>query len=467
MYNFTRTIRPHISAGRGATVLVSGLSAWFGTTLLVATAFLTVVVQGSSVGESFTVNVLLTVIAGIFSTIAFYVAGVVTANTFATALAGRVRTIALFRLLGTSATTLRRQAARDGLLVGIVGSTLGTGIALGLCAGAVPLLVLTKAIPDLEYQVVTPIVFAPIVVVTTVTWAAAWTGARRVTAVSPLAALNSDVEPVPEVAHRRPVRTVSSVLLLLVGLGALGGSVALGIHTPFALAPAFVGGVLVFSGVIVGDHLLARSSLWLVGLPLRRGALGRMAATSLRQNPQRSIRTLVGLVIGLTLVMTLAVASATFADALARFDTGTESGGDGVIGTTVAILGAILGFSTIISSVGLVNNVSLSISQRSRELGLLRALGLTAAQVRRLIFWEVAQTTAAGVGVSLLLGVFLGWAGAQSLLGSLVGGFVAPSIPWVFIGAVIVASAALALIATAAPSRRALRSSPIKALQPV
>jgi putative ABC transport system permease protein len=114
----------------------------------------------------------------------------------------------------------------------------------------------------------------------------------------------------------------------------------------------------------------------------------------------------------------------------------------------------------------MVNNLSLSVLQRTRELGLLRALGFTATQVRRMVLAESAQLTLAAVLVGLILGIFYGWAGAQSLLGSMYGspGIIVPAVPLALLGIIVVAAAALTLIASVAPARRATRVAPIAAL---
>jgi putative ABC transport system permease protein len=111
----------------------------------------------------------------------------------------------------------------------------------------------------------------------------------------------------------------------------------------------------------------------------------------------------------------------------------------------------------------MVNTHSLSVLQRTRELGLLRALGFTGGQVRRMVLAESAQMTLAALGFGLLLGVFYGWAAAQSLLGSQLG-IAAPTIPWPVLLGVVVFGVLLALVAAAAPARRAIRVSPVVAL---
>jgi len=104
--------------------------------------------------------------------------------------------------------------------------------------------------------------------------------------------------------------------------------------------------------------------------------------------------------------------------------------------------------------------------QRTRELGLLRALGFTGHQVRVMIAAESAQMTAASLLVGLVLGFFYGWAGAQSMFGSVNGspGFVSPGVPLPFLVGVVVLAAVLTLVASVGPSRRATRVTPVAAL---
>ncbi|MEG6529057.1 FtsX-like permease family protein, partial [Bordetella bronchiseptica] len=61
--------------------------------------------------------------------IAIFVAAIVVVNTFSIVVAGRTRTIALLRLLGASASSLRRGFGVEGLIVGGVGAVLGTVLA--------------------------------------------------------------------------------------------------------------------------------------------------------------------------------------------------------------------------------------------------------------------------------------------------------------------------------------------------
>jgi len=73
---------------------------------------------------------------------------------------------------------------------------------------------------------------------------------------------------------------------------------------------------------------------------------------------------------------------------------------------------------------------------------------------------------AAAVGLGVLLGLVYGWAAAQSLLASILRtGIVLPVVPWPLLGAVVLGGAVLALVASAAPARRAIAVSPVRALE--
>ena len=112
------------------------------------------------------------------------------------------------------------------------------------------------------------------------------------------------------------------------------------------------------------------------------------------------------------------------------------AGIDEMLNVTVTIFSVLIGFSALIAAVGMVNNLSLSVLQRTRELGLLRALGFSGAQLRRMIVAESAQLTLAAIAARARARIGYGWAGAQSLLGGAQGEpvLVLPAVPWVMFG---------------------------------
>lgn len=455
--------------GLGSTVLVAALSAWFGTVLFEATFVLIAVSSDGGATNSETGNAALFSIASVFIGIAVYVGAIVTANTFATVIAGRVKTIALLRLIGASSSSLRKYVARDGLVVGALGAVLGAVVGVLTAIVAVRIAVATTDMPDLPYPYLNPALVWPVIVVTLTTWLAAWIGSRSVTAVSPIEAIGQVEEKPATAAAGRPVRTVFAVLFAVGGLAVLALGIVIGMASPLGLFVAFLGGIGSFTAVLLGAHLIMPALLKLSGMIVGRGAVGRLATANSVRYPERSTRSTIGLVIGVTLVTTVAVAAQSFSDtmtALFASQSDVDSGQvQQIIAVAVGILGCLIGFSVIISGVGLVNNLSLGVIQRTREIGLLRALGLTGGQVRALITIESAQMTLTAVVFGLVLGGFYGWAGAQSMLGSIVpGGLVVPTFPLVFLAIVIVGAVALAVIATVGPARRATRIAPIEAL---
>jgi putative ABC transport system permease protein len=125
-------LREHVPS-----VLVASLSAAFGVGLLQVTGFLAAAISVDNVtGGSNTVALLLQIVAIVFIVIAVYVGAIITANTFATIVAGRARSIALLRLLGSSASSQRTAIAAEGLFVGVVGTVIGAAIGTGMAVAA-------------------------------------------------------------------------------------------------------------------------------------------------------------------------------------------------------------------------------------------------------------------------------------------------------------------------------------------
>jgi putative ABC transport system permease protein len=78
--------------------------------------------------------------------------------------------------------------------------------------------------------------------------------------------------------------------------------------------------------------------------------------------------------------------------------------------TLLNIMNALVAFAILIALLGVVNTMALSIVDRTRELGLIRALGMTRGQTRRMVRWETVLITVMGALLGLGVGVFLGWA---------------------------------------------------------
>ncbi|WP_350346808.1 FtsX-like permease family protein [Agromyces sp. G08B096] len=452
------------------TLLVAVLAGTFGVTLLHVTGLLAAAISADDVtGESDTVALMLGIVAGVFVVIAVYVSAIVTANTVSTVVAGRTRLIALLRLIGSSARGERARIAREGLLVGLIGAVagmvLGTAAAFGLQRYAE----LTGLMPETSYDYLNPAVVLPAIAVVLTTWLASWVGSRRVLRVRPIQAIGNSHEQDREELGSRRGRNATALVLVLVGAALLVAGIIWGFDEPYGVLVAMVGGILSFTGIVLAAQVVMPPVLRLVGRLLGPSPAARLAAENAVRHPERSSRMTIGLVIGVTLVTTFAVTMQSYRELLlAAQEVQPEvyAGIDEMLNVTVAVFSVLIGFSALIAAIGMVNTLSLSVLQRTRELGLLRALGFDRRQLRGMIVAEAAALTVAATLTGIVLGFVYGWAGAQALLGGAQGepAIVLPGIPWVMFGVLAVAAGVLTLVASIAPARRAMRVAPVVAL---
>ena len=85
------------------------------------------------------------------------------------------------------------------------------------------------------------------------------------------------------------------------------------------------------------------------------------------------------------------------------------------VNQVLAIVSVMLFLAVIIALVGIANTLGLSIFERTRELGLLRAVGMGRTQVKRMIRWESVIIAILGALFGVVIGVFFGWALQQAL----------------------------------------------------
>jgi putative ABC transport system permease protein len=127
----------------------------------------------------------------------------------------------------------------------------------------------------------------------------------------------------------------------------------------------------------------------------------------------------------------------------------------------VALFSGLLGLAVVIAVIGIANTLSLSIVERTREIGLLRAVGLTRRQTRRMVRWEAIIVAVFGALLGVLVGSGLGWATVFSLADDGLGTFALP------VGQLLVwlALAAIAgVVAAAGPARTAARMNVLEAI---
>jgi putative ABC transport system permease protein len=130
------------------------------------------------------------------------------------------------------------------------------------------------------------------------------------------------------------------------------------------------------------------------------------------------------------------------------------------LNSILGLITALLALAILISVLGIVNTLALGVTERTRELGMLRASGMSRRQVKRMIRHEGALT--ALVGASLGIGAGLAIAGAVSA--ALAGQGVRFAIPVASIAIYAVAAGLAGVIAAAGPARRASRLPVLSAL---
>ena len=122
------------------------------------------------------------------------------------------------------------------------------------------------------------------------------------------------------------------------------------------------------------------------------------------------------------------------------------------INQILGLVFALLFLAIFIALLGIMNTLLLSIVERTREIGLLRAVGMTRKQVKSSVRWESIIVAVFGALLGLVLGVFFGWAMVTALHDQ---GFTNFVIPVGQLGLVVVFAAFAGVVAAAYPARRA------------
>ncbi|MPY55819.1 ABC transporter permease [Streptomyces spongiae] len=122
---------------------------------------------------------------------------------------------------------------------------------------------------------------------------------------------------------------------------------------------------------------------------------------------------------------------------------------------------ALLGLAIVIAVLGVVNTLALSVVERTREIGLLRAIGLARRQLRRMIRLESVVIAVFGAVLGLALGLVWGVCIQQVLA---LQGMKALAIPWGTMVAVVIGSAVVGIVAALLPALRASRMNVLAAI---
>ncbi len=132
----------------------------------------------------------------------------------------------------------------------------------------------------------------------------------------------------------------------------------------------------------------------------------------------------------------------------------------GELNQFLAIVYVLLALSIGIALMGIANTITLSLHERTSELGLLRAVGQTRSQLRRMVRWESVIISTFGTAGGIGLGMFLAW----GLLGSAdgIGTFAAPVGR---LALVLVVGAGVGIVAALRPAHRAARLDVLDAIR--
>ena len=150
----------------------------------------------------------------------------------------------------------------------------------------------------------------------------------------------------------------------------------------------------------------------------------------------------------------ISAALADHPDAKVLDQKGYEKEASGFIGKMLTFVTVMLLLAVLIALLGIVNTLALSVFERTRELGLLRAVGMTRAQVRAMVRWESVVISLIGAVSGAALGIGIGLALSQALKDE---GIKAISIPGPQIALYVALAAVAGVLAAVGPARSAAK----------
>jgi putative ABC transport system permease protein len=131
------------------------------------------------------------------------------------------------------------------------------------------------------------------------------------------------------------------------------------------------------------------------------------------------------------------------------------------IDLVLTLVYALLALAVLIALLGIANTLALSIHERKRELGLLRAVGMSRAQVRSSVRWESLIIALFGSALGVAVGALAGWAAMRAMSDD---GLDALSVPFGQLAAITALAALAGVVASLLPARRAARLDVLKAV---
>ena len=132
-----------------------------------------------------------------------------------------------------------------------------------------------------------------------------------------------------------------------------------------------------------------------------------------------------------------------------------------MIDRVITMVYALLALAIVIAVLGIVNTLALSVIERTREIGLLRAVGMKRRQIRTMITLESVTIAVLGAVLGVLMGVGFGIALQHVLIGQ---GLTVLAISWPTIGVYLASAVLVGVVAALWPARKAARLAMLQAI---
>ncbi|CAN5346242.1 ABC transporter permease [soil metagenome] len=198
-----------------------------------------------------------------------------------------------------------------------------------------------------------------------------------------------------------------------------------------------------------GSHVIVDRSLYLAAVPASRQVDRRVFVRAVPGADLTALRSDLDALVDSYLVVAVQDPAEFAAEQGAAID------------NVLNLLYVLLLFSVVIAVLGIVNTLALSVLERTREIGLLRAIGLSRRQLRGMITIEAVATAVFGAVLGTLLGLGLGVALQRGLRSE---GLNTLGIPWTLLVGMLLASILVGVLAAVAPAVRAARVNILQAI---